>query len=434
MFRSIKTILLFIIIFITASGMPLYADTSALSFSLPFTGSSKEITSFDTSITMLSSSHPRLQVSLTANEKLLPLQFNEGHPVEVFLYSEEKLIKNVAVEEVSIQHGKITTLEMDFPQSFLDLPNGDYAFQVTLNVENLQAPITSTMLAVTYDSAFTYVKAPSVIDGNQTSLTLYFPDNNMDNLIPITRLIPYTRTPLRATIDELIKGPNPALGLPDVSPIPPVQRLSLNRKIANVYLPKDIGVYDEYASSAIIAVNSFVNSLTAIDGVDGVQFYFNNRILADGFHGMVMNEPISAPKGLQLYAGYRTTTNRILLTPLNSSIEDHSIETIFNALKYSDNPLLYNYTLQPPVPEDVMLLDYSIDGNTLRLKFNDAFAMEDAPRNLMIDAIVYTFTSLEGIDAIEFQVENLSSTLSNSSEALILNKPFFPSSYINPEI
>ncbi|AKL96668.1 sporulation and spore germination [Clostridium aceticum] len=434
MARSIKTILLLIIIFISASGIPLYADSSSLNFSLPFTGSNKDILSIDTSITMLSSSHPQLQVSLKVNEKLLPLQFNESHPVEVLLYLGEDVIKGIDTPDITIHHGEITNLEIDLPQNLLDIPNGDYTLKVQLHVENTQTPVITDILPITYYSDFTYAKALSSINRNQTALTLYFPDNNMDNLIPITRIIPYTTTPLRATIDELAKGPNPVLGLPDLSPVPSVQRLNLSRRIANVYLPSDLGIYGQYASSARIAVDSFVNSLTTINEVEGVQFYFDNRILTEGFHGMVMDEPIFPSKNFQLYVGYRSTTDRILLTPIDPFTEDHSIETIFNGLKYSGNPSLYNYTLQPTVPEEVVLLDYSISENLLRLKLSEAFVKMDDTRNLMIDAIVYTFTSLEGIDSVEFQVENLSSFESDLPENLILNEPLFATPYINPEI
>ncbi|SNS90343.1 Sporulation and spore germination [Anaerovirgula multivorans] len=438
MSRSIRAILLLIMIFVAASGMPLYADSMNFDFNFefatPFNSSKEDIVAIDTSITMLSPSHPRLEISITANEKILPLQFSQTNPIELSIYFEDSLINTLEMKDITIIHGEPTIIQMDLPQNLLDIPDGNYEIDIKLTVENLEAPIVSSKIPVTYHTDATYVEALKSVTRNETALTLYFPDNDINHLVPITRVIPYTRTPLRSTIDHLTQGPKEALGLPVGSPIPTVQGLSLNRGIANVYLPRDIGTYDQHATSARIAVESTVNSLSAINEVQGVQFYFDNQILNFSFHETIVDKPIYPSKNPEFYVGNITNTNRILLTPVPMSIESLTIDSIFNGLKYSNQQILFNYNLQPTVPEEVVLLDYTIEGAALELKLNEAFmnAYIDYPdrRKMMVDSILYTFTSLENIESIEFQVEGFASGL---PDEIPLNQPLIPSPYINPE-
>lgn len=438
MSRPIRAILLLIMIFVAASGMPLYADSISLNFDFqfttPFNSSKEDIIAVDTSITMLSPSHPHLAISITADERNLPLHFNTTNPIELSIYFEDRLINTMEIEEIAITDGVPTVIEIDFPQSLLDIPNGHYELALKLNIENLEAPIVSSKIPVAYYTDFNYVEPLKSITRNETALSLYFPDNAMNYLVPITRVIPYTRTPLRSTIDHLVQGPKEALGLPLGSPIPTVQGLSLNRGIANVYLPRDIGTYDQYATSARIAVESAVNSLSAINEVQGVQFYFGNQILDFSFHETIVNKPIYPSTLPKYYVGYITNTNRMLLTSVPMGDENPAIDAVFNGLKYSSQQIPYTYNLQPTVPEEVALLDYSIEGNNLKLKLNDAFirVYADYPdsRKIMMDSILYTFTSLADIESVEFQVEGYTSGLSND---VPLDQPIRPTPYINPE-
>ncbi|SDL09937.1 GerMN domain-containing protein [Natronincola ferrireducens] len=437
MSRPIRAILLLIMLFISASGIPLYADTPTLSFdfSLPFKPSTDEIIAVDSSITMVSSSDPELQLSLTGDTTIFPLEFNQEKPVELSLYFQDRLITTIDTPEITISHGMPTVIHMKLPQNLFDVPNGNYELAVKLHIDNIKNPTLSSRVAITYDTETTYLPALNAIDRNETALTLYFPDNNINHLIPITRVIPFTRTPLRSTIDNLEKGPRESLGLPTGSPIPTVQRLNLSRGIANVYLPMDIGTYDTYATSARVAVESLLNSLTSIHEVQGIQFYFDNKILEAKFHGRVVSEPLYPSKNPMFYIGYLTDTSRILLVPMSMDLQQSSIEAIFEGLKYSSGTLPYEYRLLPTVPEDVALLGYSIEDKGLKLKFNDAFLKiyENSCNkiSLMVDSIVYTFTSLEDIDYVELQVEvENSSAITGDS---IFNKPLSPSPYINPE-
>jgi len=147
---------------------------------------------------------------------------------------------------------------------------------------------------------------------------------------------------LRYTLDNLEKGPNPSLGLPKGSPIPSNAKLSLRNGLAGVYLPNDIGIYESYPTNATIAMESFIHSLTSIDAVDGVQFYFGNKIKEIGFHDREVDKPFYPSEKPHIYIGTITETGRILLTPIPLYEEKPTVESIFSKLKYSSQQELYH--------------------------------------------------------------------------------------------
>ncbi|MCC5910210.1 MAG: GerMN domain-containing protein [Clostridiaceae bacterium] len=443
MVRSLTTIILLIMIFITASGIPLYADTMHLDLLQNARVSTEDTIVLDSNITMLSPSHPQLEITLTSSSKALPIEFNETQPVTVFLYHDEDRVAPINLLDADPSFSRIEkniisdesfSFVLDLPQKLLDVPNGNYELEVQLHIVNMENPVTSSRLPLSYNSEATYIQASNSIVGNKTALTLYFPDNNSSYLIPITRTIPYTNRPLRATQDHLLKGPHEALGLLEGASIPEIQGLGLSRGIAQVYFSDNIGVYGEYASSARMAVSSIVNSLSSIREVDGVQFYFNNKIVKEGFHGMIMDEPIYKDMNPKIFVGYITPKDRMLLLPLPANNENLSVTEIFKSLKFSNEFVNYSYTLQPSVPKDVELLDYTLEKGILSLQINSQFIetfYDDYNRGaFMVDSLLYTFSSLDDVDSIEFHIENPPSTL---PDGVILNKPIVPANYINPE-
>ena len=433
MLRSILSIILLIMIFITASGMPLYADTINFNFILPISTSKEDFTILDTNITMISPSHAKAQVGLMANEKFLPLQLNDNNPITISLYSDD-FIMDYNISEIDISQKDDVQIEFDLLQEFCNIPNGDYQLKISINIEDVESPITSPMIPLNFSREFTYIKGSKNITKGQSALTLYFPDNNIQSLTPITRFIPYTQGILRNTVIHLAKGPSPELGLAIGPPIPDIKKLNLKNGILSLYLPGNIGIYDEYSASARIAVDSLVNSLTAVEGVKGLQFYFDNKIISDSFHGIAMNEPIYSSDTPKAYVALISDTQRAFLTPKSMDMGTPSIEEVFETLKYNTPLIQYNYTLQPTIPKEVVLLDYTIEGNTLQLQLSEDFlkVYKDNPdkRNLMVDSIIHTFASLDDIDSVLFKVSNYSSPI---PKGILLNEVLFPSPYINVE-
>ncbi|SCZ05423.1 GerMN domain-containing protein [Alkaliphilus peptidifermentans] len=439
--RSVRNIILLLILCVTATGLPLYADSLNIeSFSFNF--SSEEELSFASEVTVVSPSHVKVMFSISTDGNSVPLSFDATEPVMVEIYSASQRLKSIPLKELTeelppsettISKDAPLNISLDINQVEINIPNGEYHLKITPNIKNFEPEAIYYSTPISFSSEFKYIPAVASIQNNQSALKLYFTDNDYFHLIPITRIIPYTSTPLRSTIDHLEMGADPALGLSTLSPIPKGVGLGLNGGTANVYITGDLNEYESNPSNAAIAYESFVNSLTSINEVNQVQFYFNNRIQADGFHGRVMSEPHKPSLGPSLYVGFVTETDRLLLTPIALKGTDASVTSIFNQLKYSGYSDLYSYYLQPPVPDELILEDYIIEDGKLSLMLNDVFIdiYKDniQLQSFMVDSLLYSFTSLEAIDSVEFKVnERVITTLNGVALPSNTNRLF-----INPE-
>ena len=434
--KAIRNVILLLILSITASGIPLYAD----SFNFDsFISQSASTLAIEANVSGNASDNLGIEVVLTTSDRHIPIKFNEK-PLSLELYSGNKLVKTINYQDVA----KITPILetfitpntpveflLELNQKNLDLSNGSYTLRIKPNsdIPSLEAII----VPLYFNTNFTYKAALQSITKKETALILFFPDNESNHLIPITRVITYTTTPLRKTVDELLKGPAKTLGIPTGIFIPTPQ-LSLTGRTANVYLPADIGVFQNQSNTSYIAYNTFVESLTAIPEIDYVQFYFNWRKVETGFHDLSVKDPIAPLTGARIYFGSTTTTDRILLTPYFVGYNNLSPEQLFNMLKISGNVDMYRYNHIAPVPEEVQLVSHKLDGTTLTLVLNETFAniYSDKPdyRDFMLEALLYTFTSLDKVQAVKFEIEGATEY---KNSGMPLGTPITPSRFINPE-
>ena len=424
MLRTLKSLILIVIICFTATGIPVYAN---FLFNYII---SEDYVQYNVDLITHSSENYEVDITFESSHNSLPLEFDYT-PLKFTLFIGNQEIKNLELEVIEKSNDPYKFSFILTPER-LDLPNGNYVLEVMPNILNIKSPIDPIPINFNFNKNVKYIPAVQTVPSNRTALTLYFPDNDFNRLIPITRVIPYTNIPLRSTVNELYKGPSKSLGLPLDSPIPTVLNLNLNKDIARVYLPKDIGIYNTYSSNARIALDSFINSLTSINEVSAVQFYINWQITTDDFHGVSIDKPISKYNSPKAYVAYRTDSDRLLLYPITNTDSNFSAMDFFKILKLSTNTNLYSNRIYPPIPEDVELLDYNLTDGVLKLKFNDAFVSvinnENDLSNLMIDSLVYSYTSYPEIQSVIFTTENASTDRLN-----ILNTPINASGLINIE-
>jgi len=451
MLRTIRNIFILLLIGITASGMPIYASSLNLNALIPTIIPKDDNIIVTTKEKIISSNHVQIEYSLSAdqNTSYTSVLFDEDNPFNFELTSNGDNITNISLDDIispsnykdlEINSGESTYIKFDFDQEKLDLPYGSYNLVLYPNAEGKQFDIDKTEFNIIYSSDGAYVSALSIPKTRQTPLTLYFPDEEFNFLVPITRFIPYTSSPLTATLRNLENGPNNTIGLLNGSPIPPNGKAGRVGDIAYVNLPADLGVYNVGSSTATMAVNSLVSSLTSTSGVSKVQFQFNGKIVQDAFHGMTMDEPYNKSQDTMIYAAYLSNTNRFLLTPVpfsmfGSQYDKNNIAATFDVMKFKAIPEIYNSNLHPIVPNEVELIDYSVHNNILTLTFNEEFTKvyenNEQLHKMMIDGIVFTFMSLEDVDSINIKVKLDSNDVDKTE---IINYDFDQPLYINPEI
>lgn len=454
MFRTIRNIFTLILIGIIASGMPIYANSinlNAINLSalMPNIISKKDVIIVTTEENIISSNHIQIKYGFSTDPSTdyLPLLFNENIPFTVELTSNNEQVQDLSLDDL-VSLGNYKSIQLygdapvyiifDFNQEKLNLPDGSYNLKIIPNLDNKELVIEDSEFEINFNTEGNYVPALPAT-GGITALTLYFPDNEFNNLLPITRFVKNTEYPLTTTLRNLEQGPHKDLGLATESPIPVGGSAGKDRDTAHVRLPKDISAYDQGSSKAIMAINSFVRSLTSNSGISKVQFHLTGQYSNEPFHGMDMDEPFFPPNGPEIYTAYITDTNRFLLAPISfgmfgNQYSDNNIETIFNTMKFKTAFQIYNAKRHPIVPNEVELVGYNINNGMLTLTFNEEFTKvyENNPERhqMMVDGIIFTFTSLENVNSVNIKVQ-LGSKDSNSQE--IINYDFEPPVYINPE-
>lgn len=450
MFRTIKNIFILILIGIIASGMPIYASSINLNSMASNIIPSKNAIIVDIEQKAISNDIIQIKYafSMNHNRNYSNLFLDEENPFTLELTSNGKIIENISLNDLITEHNykslefyneEPINITFNFDRNALDLPLGSYNLTLYPNAKNKELKLDKTKFNIDFTLDGTYVQAlPDTKEG--MPLTLYFPDDEANFLIPVTRFIPYTTIPLTKTLKNLEYGPNNELGLSDASPIPKNATAANSGNIAYVNLPSDLSPYDKGSASSTIAVNSIVNSLTSMDSISQVRFQFNGETKKEAFHGMTMNKPYYKQTEPVIYTAHLSTTDRLLLTPVSISKFDteynrDNIADIFELMKFNSIPKVYNSKIHPIIPTEVELLDYKINNDILTLTLNEEFEnvydYNKELKQMMIDGIIFTFISLEDINSVNIQLRT-SSEGSNTHKITTydLKDPI----YINPEI
>jgi spore germination protein GerM len=439
-----KILLLLLALSFVGAGMPLYLDTIDISRESSFEEGSSERLDLTYSLRPLSSSHYEIDVWVDAAPDQAELLTSFTNAFNVQLFSEDDEVIELSNEEqawtlqdIDEQTGLsryTSTLSLD--QAALNLPDGHYRLMISpADSQNLfEEALDVPDIPLHFTSITEYVQARQNIPGGVTPLTLYFPDESSTYLIPVTRFVPQTNTTLRETVTQLEKGPSSDLALFNRSPIPPVPRIQLSGGTASLYLSSQLGFYNEYSNVARMAARSLVESLGGIPEVNRIQFYFDNRIAAEGFRDVVTDAPIEPAEPPFIYAVYRAPNGRGFLIPRSTKNPLISVPEIFRAMTYDSSVNLYGYDVQPAVPREVKLLDNTLEDSILQVnlsgEFNQVFLENSARGYLMLDALLYSLTSLDQVDSVVLLIDGRVPDLLLDRP---LSEPLTAPLYINPE-
>ncbi|MFW5647858.1 MAG: GerMN domain-containing protein [Candidatus Alkaliphilus sp. MAG34] len=450
MFRGIKNIFIILLIGVLASGIPIYINRININALIPDAISDRNVVAVTTEQNVISSDHVQIKLGFSPKTKknYFNFFFEESDPFTVELLSNNEQISNLPPDKLissnnykamEFYNNDVQYVTFEFEQKKLDLPDGSYNLKIIPNIKDKKIDIADHEFHINFNTDGSYVQAIPSVKSGEMALTLYFPDNEFNHLIPITRVVRANTYPLTTTIRNIEQGPDESLGLPTISPIPIGSSAGRVGDTVHVRLPRNISEFDHGSTKATTAINSFVRSLTSSSGVSKVQFRLTGQYSNDPFHGIDMNEPFFPTNKPEIYTAYITDTDRFLLVPIPLDIfgdryNSGDIETIFNLMKFKALPKVYNAKRHPIVPSNIELLDYSINNKKLTLIFNEDFikTYEHNPNRhvMMVDGIVFTFMSLENIDSVNIKIEPDST---GSSRRQLLNYDFTMPTHINPE-
>jgi spore germination protein GerM len=337
----------------------------------------------------------------------------------------------------------VTTLNIS--QKKLGLTDGAYKFIFNSNLIS-SSDKSSVSVNVTYDTSGSYYSATNQAIPGKKGLTLYFTTENSDTLIPVTRFVVEDKSITRMAIEQLQNGP---LNSKMKSVIKDVTNTTYNNGNVVIDLPSSYTDYNNDSTEALLAYQSFVKTIFDVDRywpIYNVSFTVDREKPETYFHGL-KSEDISAlpnkERNYMLYMAYKLD-DRYYLFGYEADIEKTGInendtielkaQKLFDA--YNNTNITYGIK---PIPEDVSLNSAKAQGTTLILDFNDKFLSAYKGKNdlkqMMIESLIYTFTSIPEIDSIKITAngEELKNFV-NFDDGRDITKELYPPEFINPEV
>ncbi len=363
------------------------------------------------------------------------LQLNHKYSFKGKIYKNDKFFSdNIWIKTISSDSNKIT---FDLSQKKLNLPNGKYTIMLSLESSNTEEYIKPIKLNAEYIYDAPYIKATNSAPKGKMGVILYFPDNNysLKQLIGITRFVDYNTKPLSTTIKELQNGPIEGSNLSQSPPIGSINYISVDKNLVYVDLPSSEKIYTNSKNQSTAAMNSFLKSITHFNNLHRIKFLVDYHKAKTFFNGIDVSKPITCNKSDKAYLAYNSYRRYYLVDCNVPSIKENDstiqkAKKIFITLKEDNYPDFCN-----TIPNNVDIINFKIENNILHINFNEnflnSFNGNENFQKMMLDSILFSFTSIDNIEYIQIIVEN--KKIDKFAE-IDISKPLKRPKYINPEM
>lgn len=441
MLKAIGNLLLILLICMGASGISVFYSP-VLEQSISLDDNSEELVLMASSDVDEALLNPdSIYIKYKTNKNVL-LNFNEDSQFTAKIYKNDKIYKTHNIRHngpAQIEFTKDTpySVNIDISKRSLDLPNGEYKIEILPNIADNSLNIEALTLDVKYLSDVPYIPAISTIPDGKMALNLYFLDNNnsVRQLIGVTRFVDNNRRPLTSIVEELRKGPTFESGLNMNPIIGEYNYVTIQGTTAYVDLPSKESIYTEESERSEAAMNAFIKSLGSYPGVDNIRFLVDYRKSKTFFNNQDVTISYSINNVDKAFLAF-DSPNRYFLVECDvdgiteeMTIKD-KVDLIFDSLQNSK----YDY-LSSTIPSEVELLSSRLENDTLVVNFNSNFLNAYNDNNnlnrMMLDSILFSFTSLKEVNKIKIQVDGESI---NSFAGVDLSSEIVRPLFLNPEI
>lgn len=364
--------------------------------------------------------NPKNIVVKHISDKEMPLASLPKNVFTVNIYNNNELVasdltnlENTTIsfsdEEYIIDNNNPLKTTLDISQEKLNLKDGNYTIVFKSNIIG-EEENNSIKVNVSYESNFTYYEAQNSAPSGTMGLKIYFPDKDLKTLIPVTRYVVKTLSLNRQVINELQLGPvdNELTKSVDI-----VNYCVYKNNYVYIDLPTDNEFYNQNSTIGKLSFDSFINSIFAMNkylAVDALRFTIDNYPGTEYFSGIDISQHIFKNTNPIIYLGYKTEDRVYLIENEITDIDMNTdIQTITKEImEYYSSKLPIN--TKSPLPDDVKLESVLLENKNLILNFNDkfltAFDDNEDKRKMMIDSLVYTFTSIPNVNTITIRVND----------------------------
>lgn len=444
MLKFATNIMFILIIFVLATSLPLSTDILTLNLSQPIIENPTETpVGIVSDISIESSSDyvitdGKFSFSLNSSTEQFPEDLLSHYTLNLIGNKGQSSIHPLdqLTQMPSNALGSIREFTVDLSPILDSLPEDYYFIQIvsdkdyapTQNSENLE------YVASTYDFGFKYNGASRSLSAGQMGMTLYYPTPDYGMLVPITRAVPIPDNRWRSLYTQLANGSKPGLGLIEGAQIiPHTPNIRISNGIANIYFYTQslTGFEDKFS----IVTDSIAKSMLSMGFISDVNFLVNDRDTGT-FGDVELTKSYSYANTLNGFVGYNSNSEFAFLMPLTIVVGpdlpmSDQIEQLWNVLKFSDSEITYGDDWIQLVPPQLEMIDAGVEGDLLTLNFNEAFdtftTVDSVESKLLIDSLVYSFTSIPTVNRIKITVDGkVPSNLELSAELT-------PAPYINLE-
>ncbi|WP_066495858.1 GerMN domain-containing protein [Abyssisolibacter fermentans] len=445
MFRSIKNIFIIILIGFLGTGISIrYSPIASIDIDNINEPLSKSFVSLECDYINQKIINPHTIFISYKSEDIEKLSFYDDYILNGKIYKNDKFYKSVNFTKVNgkkpfdivVSPDKPYQLSIDLSKEKMMLPDGEYKLVITTNAIGHKYTCNSIDLSLKYKSTSPYVKALNKIpDQSLKAMTLYYcsKDNSIEQLIPITRFKSVKRNIFNSTLKELQLPPSLSTGLSNISPISKFNYITNKNGITYIDLPSIETIYTN-PKTAAKAMNSFMKTVGTLPNVGRIKFLVDYNKADTFFNGKKINNSIQYNIYNKAYLAYDSGKRYFLvdcdvLSINNSDDINTKAQKIFKTMQNYEYHGMLNV-----IPKNVKLVDSSFNDSILTLNFSKEFlTAHDGNENLktmMIDSILFSFTSIKDVKYISVKVNNNSI---DSFNGYNFEKPIARPLYINPE-
>lgn len=382
-----------------------------------------------------------LDITIKSIDDLSAFQEKLENNLVIEVYKFDSQVKALGLSDlggqISVSGSEdVSVLELNLPidRTSVDLKTGHYIVKIKGNVEDSDL-FKDLEYKITYIDDKKYIASTNE-DNNKTLGTIYYPDKQLLYSVPVTREVSSRKnSQIRSVLNAILEGPGEDSGLNLGQAGPYIPRAYISNGILTLNAnSSDLKIYDNGSAMGVSAIDSLTKSLTALPNVDEIKFLVDGSDNGLYFHGMSIKDTFKAEKTAELYLGLSNSSqyNYLILLEFGDP-SDLRVEEIFEVLKHGEFDNVAGYDLIQTIPQNVELLDYSIEANTLSLNLSEevlsAYNSSEDYSLLMIDSLVYSYTSFDTIDSVKILVDG---RVVDDFFGINISSPMTRPNFINP--
>lgn len=366
-----------------------------------------------------------------------PNELKENLSVDIFKF--DSLVKSIKLNSLSADikltnESDINILSLSIPidQITYNLKTGHYKLKISNNsastsfFENLEYD-------VTYIDNYKYLMATDDTLG-KTLDTIYYPSKNLIYSVPVSREVSSKRnSQIRSILNAIVEGPSPDSGL-NIGPAGPYISSAATKNGILTLKTNSSEIEKFNASGGPAALSTMTKSLLTLPNIKEIQFLVNGSISSSTLGGVSLKDGLTLKEESMIYLGYQTENEYNYLIPLSFGLaSDVNIESMFEALKTAKTNGVADEGLLQSVPQNVTILKNELLDGVLTLDLSNEFMSSyDSNKDysmLMLDSIVYSYTSYPTINSVRILVDGKEVS---DFFGINISSPMSRKSYINP--